>query len=65
VDIWFPSLHIQFYVGYAGSVLTAVMLLFHQQIHLLGAPGWILVSVNIVLEWLFEADQCDAAFVFD
>lgn len=56
--------HIQFDIGHSHPVLSAVVLLLHEQVHLFGGKGWA-VFVYVKLEGFTEAEQRYAALVFD
>ena len=64
-DKAFARVHIEFDVGKAGSVLTSVVLLFHQQVHFVQPVKWRAVLVNVVLKRLFEAEHGNATLVLN
>src|SRR5579875_206574 len=58
---WF---YIQFYSGNTGAILSAVMLLFHKEIHLIQSPKNRAIFLLIVGERLAKPDKGETTFVF-
>jgi hypothetical protein len=63
VDVGLAGRHVEFDVGHTGTVLSAVVLLFHEQIQLLGWPKRTPVDIYVVLQGLFQANQCNSALM--
>ena len=62
-DVALAGIHVQLDVGQPRAVLAAVVLLFHQQVHLVEAVKRRAVLVNVVLQRLFESEHGDATLV--
>jgi hypothetical protein len=56
---------VQFDAGNTGAILPAVVLLFHQQVQLIQSIQYGVMLLLVVTERLAEADESQAAFVFD
>lgn len=58
-------LNIQLYGGDTRTVLTAVVLFFHQQVHLIESPHYGTVLLLVIGKRLSEPDKSQSALVFD
>ncbi|KAF5048761.1 hypothetical protein DSECCO2_446740 [anaerobic digester metagenome] len=65
VDIFGARFGIEFDTGDTGSVLSPVVLLFHQQMQLIEAPGRGTVAVKVILQGFQQPYHGNAAFVLD
>lgn len=63
LDVWGADWHIELNAADSGAVLTAVVLLFHEEEKLVHAPEAGAVLIVVVGEWFAKADGCDAALV--
>ena len=56
---------VQLDVGESGSVLATVVLLLHEQVHLIESIKCTAVFVDVVLQRLLQSKHCNAAFVLE
>ena len=58
------GLYVQFYRCHACTVLSAVMLLFHQQVQFIEPVGNRTVLLQVIRKWFSKPYKCQSAFMF-
>ncbi|KAF5039794.1 hypothetical protein DSECCO2_540210 [anaerobic digester metagenome] len=65
VDVGLSGGHVQLHAGQTGSVLTTVVLLFHEQRHFLKCVNRVAVFCQIKFRRLTEAQKCNSTLMLD
>jgi hypothetical protein len=63
-DIAMSGFYVNFDVGYSRSVLPAIVLFFHENIHLVHGIGRAILF-DVIGEWLSQTNEGNSAFVKD
>ena len=64
-DVPLARRNVQLDVGESGPVLAPVVLLLHEQVHLIESIKCTAVFVDVVLQRLLQSKHCNAAFVLE
>lgn len=63
VNVFTARLRVKFDGSYACSILTAVMLLFHEQEKFVQAVQFAAVFLFVIRQWLKQPYQCNTTFM--
>ena len=64
VEEWMTGFYVEFYSGHTCAVLTAIMLLFHQQVQFIEPVGNRTVLLQVIRKWFSKPYKCQSAFMF-